>query len=156
MAAQLTRRMEKLYEEDFVFWLDETARHLRAREVENLDWDHLTEEIEALGREQRHKVESYLKQLLKHLLLYQYWASEREYCANGWQEEIRNFRDELELRLSSKTLYNYLLGRFEIIYIKARKMAIDKTGLSPEIFPQDCPYRFDQVLDANFLPAISD
>jgi hypothetical protein len=31
-------------------------------------------------------------------------------------------------------------------------MAIDKTGLSPETFPQDYPYTFDQVLDPNFLP----
>ncbi|MGH2412445.1 MAG: DUF29 domain-containing protein [Microcystaceae cyanobacterium] len=152
MTTQLKQEIEKLYEEDFVLWVDETLKQLRKREVENLDWEHLIEEIEALGSEQRHKVESYLRQLLKHLLLYQYWDSERNYCENGWKEEIRNFRDELELRLSSKTLYNYLLERFEVIYSKARKMAIDKTGLSPEIFPDNCPYPFEQVLDANFLP----
>jgi hypothetical protein len=56
------------------------------------------------------KVESYLKQLLKHLLLYQYWESEWDLCQNRWKEEIRNFRDELELRLRSKTLSNYLFN----------------------------------------------
>jgi hypothetical protein len=149
---QLKQGIEKLYEEDFVLWIDETLKHLQSRDEKSLDWEHLLEEIEALGREQRHKVESYLKQLIKHLLLYQYWQSERDYCGNGWKEEIRNFRDELELRLRSKTLYNYLLGRFDSIYSKARKMAIDKTGLPAETFPEDCPYTFEQILNANFLP----
>lgn len=144
--------MAKLYEEDFVLWLDETLKHLQTRDIQSLDWERLTEEIAALGREQRHLVESYLKQLIKHLLLYQYWQSERDYCVNGWKEEIRNFRDELALRLSSKTLYNYLLDRFGLIYGKARKLAIDKTGLPPETFPEVCPYSLEQVLDDTFLP----
>ena len=152
MTTQLKQRIKKLYAEDFILWLDETLKYLHKREIESLDWEHLLEEIEALGSEQRHKVESYLKQLIKHLLLYQYWESEWDFCKNGWKAEIRNFRDELELRLRSKTLTNYLLRRFDIIYTKARKMAIDKTGLSPETFPEDCPYTFDQVLDDNFLP----
>ena len=152
MITNLKKGIEKLYEEDFVLWLDETLKQLQKREIENLDWEHLTEEIEALGSEQRHQVESYLRQLLKHLLLYQYWHSEWDYCEKGWKEEIRNFRDELELRLQSKTLYNYLLERLDVVYSKARKMAIDKTGLSPHTFPQDCPFTFEQILDDNFLP----
>ncbi len=152
MKIQPKQGINKLYEEDFIFWIDETLKQLQTKDIDNLDWEHLIEEIEALGREQKNKVESYLKQLLKHLLLYQYWQSQRDFCANGWKEEIRNFRDELELRLQSKTLYNYLLGRFKTIYNKARKMAIDKTGLSPETFPKNCPYTFEEVLDPNFLP----
>ncbi|MDM3846453.1 MAG: DUF29 family protein [Aphanizomenon gracile PMC638.10] len=37
------------------------------RDLENLDWEHLIEEITALGNEQRRKVESYLRQLIKTL-----------------------------------------------------------------------------------------
>jgi hypothetical protein len=144
--------LKKLYDVDYLQWLEETIEQLKTRQINQLDYEHLIEDLETLGREQRHQIESYLKQLLKHLLLYQYWESERDYCENGWKEEIRNFRDELELRLQSKTLYNYLLGRFETIYSKARKMAIDKTGLSPQTFPQNCPYTFEQILDENFLP----
>lgn len=152
MTITLKQGIKKLYEEDFILWLDETLKQLHEREVENIDWENLIEEMEALGSEQKHKVESYLRQLLKHLLLYEYWESEWDFCQNGWKEEIRNFRDELELRLRSKTLYNYLLGRFDTIYSKARKMAIDKTGLAPATFPQDCLYTFQQVLDPSFLP----
>jgi hypothetical protein len=148
----LQSKVDLVYEKDFVLWLDQTIELLHRRDTNCLDWEHLIEELMALGNEQRHQVESYLKQLLKHLLLYQYWQSEWDYCHRGWSEEIRNFRDELELRLQSKTLYNYLLTRFEVIYRKARKLVIDKTGLPASTFPASCPYGWEQVLDADFLP----
>ena len=59
-----------LYEEDYYLWIETTLKQLENQDIDNLDWQHLTEEIEALGIEQRRKVESYLKQLLIHLLLY--------------------------------------------------------------------------------------
>jgi hypothetical protein len=56
-----------LYEEDYVEWLEVTLKQLQSRDLGKLDWQHLIEEIEGLGREQKNKVESYLRQLLKHL-----------------------------------------------------------------------------------------
>ena len=47
-----------LYEQDYLAWLEETAKQLRQRQTDVLDWEHLGEEIEALGNEQRHKVRS--------------------------------------------------------------------------------------------------
>jgi len=58
-----------LYEEDYYLWIETTLKQLENKDIENLDWQHLTAEIEALGIEQRRKVESYLKQLLIHLRL---------------------------------------------------------------------------------------
>ena len=57
-----------LYEQDYVEWLDVTLQQLQNRDLKHLDWTNLIEEVEALGSEQRHKVESYLIQLLKHWL----------------------------------------------------------------------------------------
>lgn len=149
---QLGFKMQQLYDEDYVLWTEQTVQQLRKRDLENLDLEHLIEEIEGLGSEQRHKVNSFLRQLLVHLLLYQYWESERSYCGNGWKGEIRNFRAELDELLLSKTLFNYLTEKFNSVYVKARKIAIDKTGLPSETFPKDCPYRVEQVLDSDFLP----
>jgi hypothetical protein len=53
-----------LYEQDYVEWLDVTLEQLQNRDIEHLDWRNLIEEVESLGCEQRHKVESYLIQLL--------------------------------------------------------------------------------------------
>ena len=98
-----------LYERDYVEWLDVTLWQLQNRDLKHLDWTNLIEEVESLGCEQRHKVESYLIQLLKYFLLYQYWESEKAYCAKDWLEEIDDFRNKLEILLRSKTLYNHLV-----------------------------------------------
>jgi hypothetical protein len=157
MTAQLATKT--LYEEDYYLWLETTLQELQQivkaqgiASLPQLDWEHLREEIEGLAIEQRRKVCSYLRQLLIHLLLYSYWDSERDYCSKGWKVEIRNFRAELEFLLKSKTLKNYLLGQFDSVYEKARKIAIDKTGLPRNTFPTQCPFTIEEVLNPDFLP----
>ncbi len=39
-----------LYEQDYLAWLEETAKQLRQRQTDVLDWEHLEEEIEASYR----------------------------------------------------------------------------------------------------------
>jgi hypothetical protein len=139
-----------LYEQDYVEWLDVTLEQLQNRDLKHLDWTNLIEEVEALGSEQRHKVESYLIQLLKHLLLYQYWESEKLYCAKGWKDEIDIFRIELAILLRSKTLSNYTLSILENSYQRARCSAKTKSDLN--IFPVTCPYSMEQILDPDWFP----
>ncbi|MEB3160317.1 MAG: DUF29 domain-containing protein [Synechocystis sp.] len=147
-----TSQLKVIYETDYLEWLSLTIAQLKAAKFEQIDQEHLLEELEDLGREQRRKVDSYLRQLLIHLLLYTYWQTEKDYCARGWESEIDNFRFELELLLKSKTLYNYFLEEINIIYPKARKQALKKTLLPPEIIPQLCPFTPHQLLDTDFFP----
>ncbi|MEA5621053.1 DUF29 domain-containing protein, partial [Cronbergia sp. UHCC 0137] len=102
----------------------------------------------------RRKVESYLKQLLIRLLLYRYWETEKEFCQRGWKNEISNFRDELEFSCRSKTLYNYFLHCLDSVYLKARKQAIQKTGLFSETFPEQCPFSPEDILNSDYFPEI--
>ena len=148
----LTLTSKSLYETDYMLWVETTLEQIKHRQIEQLDWDNLAEEIEGLSIELRHKVDSYLKQLLIHLLLYQYWTSEREFCGEGWRDEIDNFRDELDTLFESKTLYNFFLTRINLIYPKARKRVIKKTGLSPNCFPEQCPFSISELLDSDFYP----
>ena len=141
-----------LYEQDYFLWLEETYKLLENNRIEELDFLHLKEEILSLGNEQRRKVDSYLRQLLIHLLLYKYWNSEKEYCAKGWQNEIDNFRFELELLLKAKTSYNYFLQEIAEIYVKARRQAIKKSELPAHLFPESCPFSADDLLDPEFIP----
>ncbi len=146
------RSTSLIYEQDYAEWLEITLKQLESRSLENIDWEHLTEEIAALGNEQRHKVESYLRQLIKHLLLYQYWESEKSYCAKGWIEEIDNFRSELDLLLESKVLYNHSVKTLDKAYLKARSVAIRKSHLPFQIFPETCPYSLVEILNPDWLP----
>jgi hypothetical protein len=149
--AQITT-LPSLYEQDYVAWLDLTLTQLKQQNLSSLDWKNLIEEIESLGREQRHKVESYLLRLLIHLLLYQYWETERTWSGKGWEKEIDNFRLELDLLLESQVLHNHLLSILEKDYAKARKLAAQKSNLLPMTFPEICPYSLEKILDFGWLP----
>ncbi len=142
----------QIYEQDYPEWLDITLNQLQNQDLENIDWEHLIEEITALGSEQRHKVESYLLRLLIHLLIYDYWKSEKDWSGKGWQKEIDNFRLELDLLLESKVLYNFCEKVLDKIYSKARSNAIRKSELSPTIFPETCPYSLTEILNPDWLP----
>jgi Domain of unknown function DUF29 len=139
---------EKLYEEDYLLWLDETANLLKSGDFSQLDIVHLIEEIEFLGSEQRRKVKSYLRQLLKHLLFYQYWSLPD--CKHHWSGEIDNFRVELRELLQSKTLYNYFVEVKDEVYCDALRQAKKKSELT--CFPQTCPYTIEEILNIDFYP----
>ena len=140
-----------LYDTDFYQWTQDTWRQLQQRDIENLDWEHLAEEIEALGNEQKHKVDSYLRQLLIHLLLYQYWQDNRDYYTEGWQDEIDEFRFQLECRLQAKSLYNYFVSQIDEIYPKACRKVLLKSKQIVNL-PEKCPYTVDQLLNPDFFP----
>ncbi|MBE9056167.1 DUF29 domain-containing protein [Sphaerospermopsis sp. LEGE 08334] len=142
----------EIYEQDYPEWLEITLNQLQNQDLENIDWEHLIEEITALGSEQRRKVESYLLRLLIHLLLYNYWSSEKDWSGRGWEKEIDNFRLELDLLLESKVLYNHCEKVLDKIYSKARSNAIRKSELSPAIFPENCPYSLTEILNPEWLP----
>jgi hypothetical protein len=150
MTPQILQKLQTLYEDDYCLWVDTTAQQIRERDFDAIDWENLLEEVESLGREQRNKLESYLNQLLKHLLFYQYWESEKLYCVKSWANEIDNFRRELEILLRSRTLSNYLLAILEDTYQKARRSAIRKSHL--QNFPEQCPYNIEQILNPDWLP----
>jgi hypothetical protein len=55
--------IEQLYQEDYSLWIEQTTQQLREQNADSLDWQHLAEEIEDLGKELKHKVDSYLKEI---------------------------------------------------------------------------------------------
>ena len=142
--------LKTLYETDDYLWLESTIELLKNKQFKALDLENLIEELEDLGSEKKHAVVSFLNQLLRHLLLLQYWTSESENNSVHWQEEIYNFRSELNERLTT-TLRNYLEKELERIYQKALKAVKIKTQNSVE-FPSECPYTLDELLDENWLP----
>ena len=107
--------LRQLYEIDEVKWLEETVKLLKDCQFEALDLENLIEELEDLGNEKKNAVVSLLDQIIRHLLLLEYWAEERDYRANHWKSEIYNFRLQLQRR-RTKTLYNHLTLKLDSIY----------------------------------------
>jgi hypothetical protein len=140
--------ISSLYESDYEQWLVTMVLLLKNKQVDSLDYEHLIEELEALGREQKSAVESLVIQVIQHLLFYQYWHREWDYNQRHWRVELIAFRTQLELRLTAN-LRNHLAQRLDYLYGKAKKMAEVKTDLK---FPLQCPYSLEQVLDEDWLP----
>ena len=138
-----------IYVNDYDRWLQETIKLLINKQFNLIDCENLIEELEALGKEQKRAVESLLEQVIRHLLLYQYWTEEFDRNANHWESEIIGFRTQLRRRLTTN-LRHHLLKELTSIYRDAFKFIKAKTKL--DRFPPECPYTLEQILDENWLP----
>jgi hypothetical protein len=141
--------LKQLYEIDDQQWLLETINLLKQKKFNELDLENLIEELETLGRSEKNAVESLLEQIMRHLLLYQYWIEEHPSNANHWHSEISGFRTQLRRKLT-KNLRNHLIDNKETLYQDALKFVIPKTNFKVD-FPQQCPYTLEQLLDENYL-----
>ncbi|ACK70351.1 protein of unknown function DUF29 [Gloeothece citriformis PCC 7424] len=144
--------LKTLYNTEYDQWLEEIIQQLKHRQVEDLDYENLIEELEALGRSEKSAVKSLLLQVMVHLMLYEFWEEERERNGNHWAGEIITFRVQLEDRLTTN-LRNYLEEQLSSIYQNARLITQKKTGLTS--LPEDCPYSLNELLEKTWFPKIN-
>lgn len=142
--------LKTLYELDDSQWLEETINLLANQKFQQLDLENLIEELEELGREKRNAVASLLEQVIRHLLLLEYWTDKLEYNQVHWQEEIYNFRIQLKRRMTTN-LRNFLESELDFIYQDALGFVKIKTQNTVQ-FPPECPYNLEQLLDIDCLP----
>ncbi|MDJ0580162.1 DUF29 domain-containing protein [Crocosphaera sp.] len=141
---------QNLYDTDYHLWLEKTVQILQERKLKDLDIPNLIEEISDMGISQKKAVKSNLKILLCHLLKYKYQPEKR---SKSWLSTIFEHRDRLEDDFSdSPSLKRYFGEVFEPCYQKARKQASIETGLPLEIFPINCPFTHEKVLNMDYLP----
>jgi hypothetical protein len=143
--------LKALYEQDEHLWLTETIELLKENRLEELDIENLIEELESLSKRDKNRVESFLRQIIVHLLLLQYWTTEYEYNYRHWQGEIATFRIQLNRSLTTNLKQN-LLDNLEDIYQESVFIVNQKKGLDLAIFPLTCPYSLEKLLDQNWLP----
>ena len=112
-----------LYETDFYAWTQAQAVALRAPGVRGsnaVDWERVAEEIEDLGSERRHAIESWLQQIIIHL--HKLETSRALDPRAAWREEIRRFRLEIDGRLTP-AIRNGLYEDLESLHCKAARYA---------------------------------
>ena len=138
------------YEADYAEWCAEQGALLRAGRLDALDRENLAEEIESLGRSDKREIRSRLKELLVHLLKWQFQPKKRK---GGWRATIIEQRDELKQLLEeSPSLRNLPSLALARQYPIARAKAAGETGLAETLFPKDCPYSIESILDDDFFP----
>jgi len=139
-----------LYDRDFNLWLDKTASLLKERQFHELDIPNLVEEIETIGRSEKHALQSNLIVVLLHLLKYKYQPQRH---SSSWLSSIAEHRDRLEIVLTDNpSLQTYVDTVFQKCYSKARRRAAIETELPIDTFPVESPFMLDQTLDPDYLP----
>ncbi|AMW27303.1 MULTISPECIES: DUF29 domain-containing protein [Arthrospira] len=151
MKNSVKNQLQELYKTDGYLWLQQTVELLKEKDFQDLDLDGLIEELESLGRSEFNKARSLLRQIIIHLLLLEYWEKEYERNHRHWQAEIIAFRDDLIHELTA-SLKNKLILELDSIYHVAVSFVSKKTGLSKSLFPANCPYSFEELLEENWYP----
>ena len=138
------------YDEDLFAWTQEQAELLRSGELSLLDTLNLAEEIESMGKSLRRELRSRLIVLLAHLLK---WQHQPNFRSKSWSATATEQRRQIEYLLKdSPSLGPVLMQELEVLYGEAREKAAHETGFAVGVFPSECPFTPDLILDRGFMP----
>lgn len=143
---------DTLYNTDILVWSDLQAALLRRlaageRVNDQLDWKNLIDEVESVGREQLHAVDSLLFQALLHMLKAQGWPQSRD--AENWRADARGFRSQAANRFAPSMRQRLDLARIYRQALRALPQTMD--GLPPQPLPDACPASLDELLGDSSL-----
>jgi len=140
--------ISKLYEKDFYAWTVEMAQALKSKAIDQLDFEHLSEELEDMGASQERELESRLAILIMHLLKWEYQPT---YQSKSWSLTIKEQRRKIQRRLSkTPSLKSKVNNMLDDVYGDALLSAQKETGLDESVFPKKLPYSLKELLDDNF------
>jgi Domain of unknown function DUF29 len=141
----------ELYENDYYSWTEAQAQALRDRKTSSLDWDNLAEEVEDLGKAERHRLESHLELLLMHLLK---WSFQPQRRSRSWSKSIREHRFRISRVLRDNPgLKAKLEETFADAYESARFCAQNETTIGVTAFSESCPWIMADALRDDFWPS---
>jgi hypothetical protein len=134
------------YDSDFHAWALRNARLLRAGRLDELDVEHIAEELESMGASERRELLSRMQVLMVYLLKQQYQPSRR---GKSWRLTINHQRTAIERLLEQSPSLARLFDAANLakVYRKAVRDAVIETDLVAHLFPADCPYSLDELLD---------
>lgn len=139
--------MSDLYDTDILQWSERQGALLRRlaageRINDQIDWENVVEEVESVGREQLHAVESLLFQMFVHLLKAQAWPLSRD--VENWRADARGFLAQASNRYVPSMAQRLNLARIYRQAIRALPEKLD--GQAPLPVPEACPVTLDELL----------
>lgn len=139
-----------LYDEDFFEWTRRNAELLRAGRLEQVDIEHIAEEIEDMGKRDLRELDNRARVLLMHLLK---WHMQPTNRSRSWERTIASQRMGIEqVMADSRSLRPRFRRNLDANYAKAIHLAAIETGVPLSEFPSGCPFTVAQILDPGFLP----
>lgn len=151
--------LETLYEKDFQIWIEATIQHLKNRQFESLDIEHLIEELNGLGKSEQNALKSNLMILLAHLLKVKVQFDAPDTMKMSWYNSIIEHRQRVLTGLEdTPSLKGFLAEAIDKAYPQAYKLAIKEGKFAalgvriPDVseYPNVCPFSVEQILDEDF------
>ena len=137
------------YEQDFYGWTQWQVQALAKRQVSELDWENLQQELEALGRQEYRELVSRLSVLLGHLLKWEYQPEKR---SRSWFLTIREQRRAINRHFyRNPSLKSRIDDALEDGFEAGVDLALRETSLPLRTFPEKCPYNFEEVILDSFI-----
>lgn len=143
-------RSNDLYQTDFYAWTQEQARLLRARRFDDLDLENLVDEVESVGGSEKREIRNRIMVLLAHLLKWRFQPGRR---GASWRRTISEQRRQLlDIVEASPSLRAYVERQVAERYLASTVVVTEETGIAIGVFPEQCPFTPEQVLDLAFWP----
>jgi Domain of unknown function DUF29. len=86
------KSLKELYEKDFYLWLLENLKLLKNKEYGLLDWEHLQEELEDMGKSLYSAVISQMARIMEHLYKWENFSVAPTWEITGFRASIRQGR----------------------------------------------------------------
>ncbi|MEA5533435.1 DUF29 domain-containing protein [Crocosphaera sp. XPORK-15E] len=156
---ELQDQAKLLYDTELQLWINKTINQLENRQFEQLDIEHLIEELRDLGKSDKTSLISNLKILIAHLLKLKVQFDAPETIKYSWYNSVDEHRERIQDCLNDNPSFNnFLPEAIEKAYPNARKLAIKegKRATRGIRIPQEndylisCPFTIKHLLDENF------
>ena len=148
----LSLNLKDLYDEDYHLWYSENARLIREKKFDEIDIEHIAEELDSMGRHEKDKLESFLIVLFLHLLKLKYQGN-YEVGIRSWKLSVKEHRLRTNKHLKNNpSLKGVLQEIVKDAYSIARIEAAKETGLTEETFPLKMPFKLEQALAEEWFP----
>ena len=132
-------------EADLYSWAVRQAELLRAGRLSEIDPAAIAEEIDDVGEEEYHRLESALRILMLHLLKWDHQPNRR---SRSWTLSILEHRRRAQRQLQrSPGLKSQLDDALIAAYEDARLEAASETGLPLTAFPVSRPYDYAEIME---------
>lgn len=139
------------YEEDRCEWIRANTNLLKQGLFEEVDMEHIIEELEMGNKSDKRGLRSHLGVLIAHLLKWYYQPDYQD--KRSWKKTIITQRFEIiSLLEESPSLKSSLTDMLPKAYKYACSIVETETPIDLKILPKECPYTFEQCLDEEFYP----